>query len=217
MMADYPFPLDANGQDEVYPGTAVHRLKVILSNVRQIPQTVLDGQWDACRAALLTAGGLKVDRSTGHAFNDDNHCDLTPMVGNVQRESNETGVIAGISNKNQLGGHIQAASITNGEFALPDGDAGGSWSTCTNGCNLNPPSDVAHVQFQSRVAFKLVWCPPNFEKFVLVDDEGNWLKTGTPSSSGLPGISWRKSNFALTEGGRYERVARLVGSGQQGQ
>ena len=40
------------------------------------------------------------------------------------------------------------------------------------GCNSDPPRDVAHVQFNSRIAFKLVWVPPNFEKFVLVDDNG---------------------------------------------
>jgi len=54
-------------------------------------------------------------------------------------------------------------------------------STCTNGCHLTPPSDVAHIQFQSRIAFKLVWCPPEFASFVLVDDEGNLLKKGTPT------------------------------------
>lgn len=35
--------------------------------------------------------------------------------------------------------------------------SGGSWSTCLIGCNQNPPQDVAHVQFKSRIAFKLVW------------------------------------------------------------
>ena len=30
----------------------------------------LDGAWDDVRRRLLAAGGLKEDRSTGHAFND---------------------------------------------------------------------------------------------------------------------------------------------------
>jgi len=33
---------------------------------------------------------------------------------------------------------------------------GGSWSTCMQGCNKEPPADVAHIQFRSRIAFKLV-------------------------------------------------------------
>ena len=35
-----------------------------------------------------------------------------------------------------------------------------------------PPQDVAHLQFKARIAFKLVWCPPKFDRFVLVDDDG---------------------------------------------
>jgi hypothetical protein len=35
---------------------------------------------------------------------------------------------------------------------------------------------VAHLQFKARIAFKLVWCPPTFEKFVLVDDDGELVK-----------------------------------------
>jgi hypothetical protein len=43
------------------------------------------------------------------------------------------------------------------------------------GCNRDPPQDVAHVQFRSRIAFKLVWVPnDNFDTFVLVDD-GKWF------------------------------------------
>lgn len=40
---------------------------------------------------------------------------------------------------------------------------GGSWSTCMYGANQTPPQDVAHIQFQSRIAFKLVWSPPTFD------------------------------------------------------
>lgn len=40
---------------------------------------------------------------------------------------------------------------------------GGSWSTCMIGANKSPPQDVAHLQFKSRVAFKLVWSPPTFD------------------------------------------------------
>jgi hypothetical protein len=222
MSAGYPFSVDANGLDDKYPGTATHRLTVILTKVRAIPQATLDGPWERARVALLGAGGLRADQSTSHAFNDANHCDLTPMVSIVQESHNAGGEVAGISRNNQLGPYIQAASIVNGDFAAPPGtDAGGSWSTCMIGANQNPPHDVAHVQFKSRVAFKLVWCPPAFEKFVLVDDEGNWLRTGTPSGGGagggaLPDLSFRKGNFEFVAGGKYERVAREVGGGAEG-
>lgn len=63
----------------------------------------------------------------------------------------------GIHRSNQLGPGIQIAS-------LPELGPGGSWSTCMMGCNSDPPRDVAHLQFQSRIAFKLVWyvVPANF-------------------------------------------------------
>merc|ERR1719324_1272422 len=98
------------------------------------------------------------------------------MVESVSHQSNADGKVAQISRRNQLGPHIQKASLT-------EHGPGGSWSTCTNGAHLTPPSDVAHVQFQARVAFKLVWCPPDFRKFVLVDDEGGLLKVGEPDAT----------------------------------
>ena len=206
---DYPHPLDASGRDPQYPGTAVHRLGVITRKVRAIPQDVLDGPWEPARRALLDAAGLRADRSTNHAFNDDNHCDVTPMLSGVQQESNADGAVAQISRGNLLGPHIQAASVVDGDFACAGGDAGGSWSTCTNGAHQNPPKDVAHVQFRSRVAFKLVWCPPEFSKFVLVDDEGQLLRTGQPQ--GGPHARYRQGNFAIVQGGKYAQAAESVG------
>ena len=41
--------------------------------------------------------------------------------------------------------------------------------------------DVAHVQFRARIAFKLVWAPPDFNSFVLVDD-------GAPKGKGYQGV-----------------------------
>eukprot|EP00438_Fugacium_kawagutii_P026941 Skav204979 [mRNA] locus=scaffold1180:234092:234475:- [translate_table: standard] len=120
------------------------------------------------------------------------------MLGEVAHNEND-GNIEGIVTGNLLGPGIQVAS-------LPELGPGGSWSTCINGCNLEPPQDVAHVQFRSRVAFKLVWCPPAFKKFVLVDDEGKYLAHGEPSGN-LPHEFWRKSNYELVRGGRYAHVA----------
>jgi len=59
----------------------------------------------------------------------------------------------------QLGPGIRIAS-------LPELGPGGSWSTCLMGCNAPEPRDVAHLQFRSRIAFKLVWAPPSFDACV---------------------------------------------------
>ena len=139
---------------------------------------------------------------TGHAFNDANHCDATTMLGEVSHNLNEAGKdrVAGIAVGNRLGPGIEVAS-------LPELGEGGSWSTCTNGCNLDPPRDVAHVQFRSRIAFKLVWCPPTFETFVLVDDDGALLATGCPTGPGLPDARQRVANYGLVRGSKYAVAA----------
>lgn len=219
----YPFPdtLSADGNsDTLYPGTATHRLTKIVEKVIQIPQHVLDGEWEPLRQTLLQAGGLKVTRSTSHAFQDDNHCDITPMLSKVSHEHNANGAITSISRNNHLGSHIKLASIVDGDFrfdsATPSGAGSGSWSTCTNGAHSVPPTDVAHTQFRSRIAFKLVWCPPGFEKFVLVDDEGAWLKTGKADGGYRdgPGGYSRSRNYRLVRGGKYADVAEEVGRGK---
>jgi hypothetical protein len=129
-------------------------------NVRQRARSLttqqLSGDWAEVRRKLLWAGGLKDlpnarpgQGYTGHSFNDFNHCDLTTMLGEVAHNNNE-GRVPGIAYNNQLGPGIQLAS-------LEELGPGGSWSTCMMGCNREPPQDVAHVQFKSRIAFKLVW------------------------------------------------------------
>ena len=70
--------------------------------------------------------------------------------------------------------------------------------------------DVAHVQFRSRIAFKLVWCPPQFNTFVLVDDEGELLASGSPSGA-LPHPQERALNFRLVLGSKYAKEAEKIG------
>ena len=127
------------------------------------------------------------------------------MLGEVSHSLNEAGKdrVEGIAIGNRLGPGIEIAS-------LPELGEGGSWSTCTNGCNLDPPRDVAHVQFRSRIAWKLVWCPPTFEKFVLVDDDGALLATGCPTS-GLPDARQRVANYGLVRGSKYATEADKAG------
>lgn len=190
-----------------YPGTAVQRLEAVTERVKTLTKAELSQEWPAVRRRLLWAGGLRDLENvppgqgyTGHAFNDANHCDLTTMAESIQDSSNADGRVAQISRRNLLGPGIRVASD-------PDLGPGGSWSTCTNGCNLDPPQDVAHVQFQSKIAFKLVWSPrDDYASFVLVDDDGKLLATGTPQPP-LPHISMRKQNFQIVKGSKYAEAA----------
>jgi len=191
--------------DEAYPGTATVRLRSVHERVEQLSQQDLSGPWDEVRRKLLWAGGLRDLPNarpgagyTGHSFNDYNHCDLTTMRDDEADNENE-GRVEGMAWSNQLGPGIKLAS-------LPELGAGGSWSTCMIGCNTDPPQDVAHVQFRSRIAFKLVWIPSTFTRFVLVDDAGNLLATGQPKGS-LPPLEERRTNFRDVQGSKYATAA----------
>lgn len=123
----------------------------------------------------------------------------------VAHNLNESGPnrVKAIAIGNKLGPGIEVAS-------LPELGEGGTWSTCTNGCHLDPPQDVAHIQFRSRIAFKLVWCPPSYASFVLVDDDGKLLNSGTPTGQ-LPQLGERKLNFNLVKGSKYAVEAEKMG------
>jgi len=188
----------------------------------RVKRETFKGSWDAIRTKILKVGGLRDLRSaipgrgyTGHSFNDWNHCDLTAMRGsttmNENHDSKGTRLVRGIAMENQLGHGIKVAS-------LPEHGPGGSWSTCIMGCNKEPPQDVAHVQFRSRIAFKLVWVPPDFRSFVLVDDAGDLLNSGQPddgddegvrrsSSRKIPAFRERRDNWRAVEGSKYATVA----------
>jgi len=193
--------------DSAYPGTAVARLQAVHARVATLDRDALGKPWPEVRRSLLWAGGLKDDtRSrpgqgyTGHAFNDYNHCDLCTMLGDVQDERNANGAVSEISRSNALGEGIRLAS-------LPELGAGGSWSTCTNGCASEPPRDVAHVQFRARIAFKLVWSPvDDYASFVLVDDAGELLATGSPVPP-LPSYDQRTMNYRVVQGSKYATAA----------
>lgn len=201
--------------DPKYPGTAVQRLTNVHKRVKELADDprALTGQWEDIRRKILWAGGLKDlpdavpgQGYTGHSFNDFNHVDLTCMADGSSDNEND-GSVKGIAIGNRLGNGIRIAS-------LPELGPGGSWSTCALGCNKDPPQDVAHIQFQSRIAFKLVWVPnDNFDSFVLVDDEGKLLAKGKPSSlEGLPPLRERQMNYNIVEGSKYSREADKLAS-----
>ena len=142
--------------DTLYPGTAVFRMKNIHCRVKSLKSDQLNEDWESVRRHILWAGGFKDlpnnqpgQGYTGHSFNDYNHCDLTPMRDD-EAENENGGRVKGIHSSNKLGAGIKIASLT-------EVGPGGSWSTCMMGCNSDPPRDVAHIQFKSRIAFKLVW------------------------------------------------------------
>jgi len=199
-----------NNYDIDYPGTSYDRLMNVRGRVAELNATigVLDKAWEDVRQKLLWAGGLRdlTDAVpgkgyTGHCFNDYNHVDLTTMSDDVLDNTNN-GKVKGIAIGNQLGRGIRIA-------ALPELGQGGSWTTCQIGCHKDPPEDVAHLQFKSRIAFKLVWSPiNNFETFVLVDDDGTLLAKGTPKDDGfLPPLRERMLNFRAVMGSKYALAA----------
>lgn len=195
--------------DPQYPGTAVTRMRAARERAASLSTEQLSQPWAEVRRRLLWAAGLKDDEVsrpgqgyTGHAFNDYNHCDATTMSIATAHNENE-GRVSGIHRSNPLGVGILKAS-------LPELGPGGTWSTCMQGCHTEPPRDVAHVQFQSRIAFKLVWCPPDFSSLVLVDDGGELLAGGTPTGS-LPPLIERRQNYALCQGSKYATAAEKYG------
>jgi len=193
--------------DHEYPGTSVARLKAVRERVAQIVDAGGDdfnGPWEEVRKKLLWVGGLKDLPNavpgkgyTGHCFNDYNHVDLTTMLESFSDSTNE-GKVKGIAFRNPLGDGIRIAS-------MPELGPGGSWTTCANNCHHDPPQDVAHIQFRSRIAFKLIWVPPNFDSFALVDDDGNLLARGKPNDGpgALPPLGERMRNYRLVRGSKY--------------
>mmetsp|Transcript_26960 Transcript_26960/g.44906 ORF Transcript_26960/g.44906 Transcript_26960/m.44906 type:complete len:274 (+) Transcript_26960:115-936(+) len=211
--------------DNEYPGTAVERMMAVRARVKELAATTntssssaaspLDGTWEEVRRKILWAGGLRDlptsipgQGYTGHSFNDYNHVDLTTMRDGASDNEND-GAVQGIAIGNQLGNGIRAAS-------LPELGPGGSWSTCAIGCNKDPPQDVAHIQFRSRIAFKLVWAPTeNFDSFVLVDDAGKLLAKGKPSDGpdALPSLRDRMTNYKIVQGSKYAIEADKIAKG----
>ncbi|KAL3793126.1 hypothetical protein HJC23_005628 [Cyclotella cryptica] len=199
--------------DAQFPGTALQRLASVHSRVAQlVSENALQNKpWEEVRRSLLWAGGLRDlpnaipgQGYTGHSFNDFNHVDLTTM-NDDSSDNLHDGSIQGIAVGNRLGPGIKIAS-------LPELGPGGSWSTCAMGCNTDPPRDVAHVQFRSRIAFKLVWVPnANFDTFVLVDDDGKLLAVGKPDNDGtMPSRREREKNWSIVQGSKYAVVAKEI-------
>ena len=188
--------------DAEYPGTAVLRMEAIRERARSLTTAELSGEWETVRATkILWAAGMKdlplasPGRGfTGHAFNDAIHVDATAMLGEVEENRND-GRVRGIAVGNRLGPGIQIASV-------PELGSGGSWSTCQLDARSGSVDDVAHGQFQARIAFKLVWCAPDFRTFVLLDDDGGLLASGTPRGE-LPPLSEREQNYQMVRGTKY--------------
>ena len=69
---------------------------------------------------------------------------------------------------------------------------------------------MAHVQFRSRIAFKLVWVPnQNYDTFVLVDDSGKELARGKPTGN-IPRLLERQINYKLVKGSKYATAADAI-------
>ena len=71
---------------------------------------------------------------------------------------------------------------------------------------LPVPAVPRRLQFRSRIAFKLVWVPDDYSRFVLVDDDGRLLATGAPTGR-LPALEERQANYAMVASSKYGREA----------
>ena len=199
--------------DPLFPGTAVARMNEIRARARSLTPEQLSGDWETVRTTkVLWAAGMKDlpfavpgKGYTGHAFNDAIHVDATAMLGEVANNEND-GRVRGIAVGNRLGEGIQIAS----EPAL---GAGGSWSTCQLDARRGSIDDVAHGQFRSRIAFKLVWTAPSFTTFVLVDDDGKLLARSGALRGELPPLSERRANYEMVAGTKYAVNAQQVDPG----
>ena len=74
-------------------GTAWERHSAAQEAARHID---LDRPWSLVRDDLVSACGLKVQRSTGHCFNDFNHVDCCTMVGQNTHRTNEESKVVGM-------------------------------------------------------------------------------------------------------------------------
>lgn len=104
--------------DPEYPGTAVARMLAARERARSLSPADLNGEWPVVRRHLLWAAGLRDLTDvppgagyTGHAFNDDNHCDATCMLDDVSHNLNDGPErVTAIAVGNKLGPGIVAAS-----------------------------------------------------------------------------------------------------------
>lgn len=194
-----------------YPGTATERnVKVTeAAAALGVNSKQLSGDWESVRKNVLAACGLSDNRSsrpgsgyTGHCFNDFNHVDCCTMTSNNHHNENKNQV-KGIHHSNQLGPGITQASLALG---LSEEEKGGSWCTCQLGAGRGKvPVDVCHTQFKSRIGFKMVWCPganQKYETIVLVNDDGDLLASGQPSSVTVP-LRERRNSYYEVAGSKY--------------
>jgi hypothetical protein len=171
------------------PGTAVERLSAARDRARSLSGK-LTGDWASIRKDLLWAAGLAAVQQTSHCFNDYNHVSATTMAEHVQANEHD-GQVEGMERGNQLGPEIKSASLHDGEGFEKDG----SWCTCALGAGKAPPFDVAHHQFQSEVAFYLLWVNGG-DQFALATEEGETLACGQPKGQ-LPSAYERKKNWQI--------------------
>jgi len=195
-----PFPgCDGEGNSGC-TGSATSRAAAARQQIKNVD---FNGNWYDVRRAVVSACGLKVQRSTSHCFEDYNHVDCCTMVPETAQRTNEESKVVGMHPTNFLGSHIVDGSVK----SL---GTGGSWCTC----QLSAPRDVCHQQFGAEPAFKLIWCQGS-TLAIAVTDEGELLNYGRPSGgSQIPRYgteSARRNNWRIIDtSGDAEYKARIV-------
>ena len=84
------------------------------------------------------------------------------------------------------------------------------WTVWEGDEHAASPSDAATAVCSSSpvVAVKIVWIPPWFTTFVVVDHDGRALNVGVPTSASLPPLGERVKNFRFVEHTEYGRFAK---------
>jgi len=194
-------------------GTATARLEAARDRARSLGQ--LTGDWEGVRKQLLFAAGLAdIPGTTSHCFDDFNHVSATTMLDLTQDNKHDGGV-KGMAIGNDLGSGIRSASLHDAKGF----EENGSWCTCALGAGDEPPHDIAHHQFRSKVAFYLVWLNGG-DKFALATEEGEKLACGQPTGDIPPegGVQeGRKGNWDIfTEKGEGKIAKAALECGSAG-
>jgi len=196
-----PFPGCDGELNDGCTGSATSRAAKARQEIKNVD---LNGNWNNVREAVVSACGLKVQRSTSHCFNDYNHVDCCTMASNTAQRTNEESKVVGMHPTNFLGSHIVDGSVSWANV----GDSG-SWCTC----QLSAPRDVCHQQFGAEPAFKLIWCDGT-DLAIAVTDAGELLNYGRPRGGSIPvygAESARRNNWRIIDtSGDAEYKRRIV-------
>jgi hypothetical protein len=82
-------------------------------------------------------------------------------------------------------------------------------STPFHNRDLAVPMSFCNTQHRSRIAFRMVWCPENFDNFVIVDQDGDVLTRGRlDGAHDLPPLRERQMAWDIIKNSVYSLACR---------